>query len=142
VNPQLTLELQDPRPPLDEHVVLQIAIASSVDGSQIQIDSETPLYYMTNALSFDRDGVMYLRQPNATLNARLRGMKVPDFPAPPAPARPVTQDKATASERWCCGRVSRGARAGLLSALSGSIAECPSASRGCRSGRGSRTVCS
>ena len=87
VNPKLVLELGDDLPSIDAQIVLTIGLAEMQGyGTQTQIQSAPPLYYMPNALGFDSDAVTtFATTLDATLNAQLSNKRVPTFPAPPRP---------------------------------------------------------
>jgi hypothetical protein len=84
-NPQLIVQLGAQTPTLDDAVQLRIAIAAG-SPTMVQIEAATPLYYLTAALGFDRDGVSsFATTLQATLHADAGHGRRPTFPAPPRP---------------------------------------------------------
>ena len=82
---RLLTDLGDQLPQIDETITLRIVIADGTKTS-VQVESVTPLHYMTGALGFDSDAVNSF---TTTLNAELlfeagEGRR-PSFPAPPRP---------------------------------------------------------
>lgn len=84
-NPQLIVRLGAQTPTLDDAVQLRIVIAAG-PPTVVRIEAATPLYYLTGALGFDRDGVSsFATTLQATLHADAGHGRRPTFPAPPRP---------------------------------------------------------
>lgn len=86
-NPALILSFGDQQPTLDLFVNLDVALAAVAGGgTQIQIRSQNPMFFFTSSMGFDRDAVStFATTLSATLNAQLKGTRMPSFPAPPRP---------------------------------------------------------